>query len=311
MSIAFISHSDCLLHDMGPGHPECPQRLTAITDRLVKSSVNEFLKYYEAPLVSQEALYQTHDPSYVDEIFRLAPEGNNLIQLDPDTTMNAYTLKAAMRAGGAVVNAVNLVMEGKHSAAFCSVRPPGHHAEYGRAMGFCFFNNVAVGVRHALVQWQLERVVIVDFDVHHGNGTEDIFKDESRVLLCSTFQSPFYPFQGQETLSEHIVNVPLPAGVDGEDYRRAFMERIAPALEAFRPQLVFVSAGFDGHKDDPLAGLNLTEDDYAWITGKVKAIADKYAEGRIVSTLEGGYALDALGRSVEAHIQALINEGSH
>lgn len=306
MTIAFISHPDCLLHTMGPGHPECPQRLTAIAERLVESGGDAHLCHYEAPLVSKDELYRTHDQAYVDEIFQSAPTGDGLAYLDPDTAMNAHTLNAALRAAGAVVYAVDLVMEGRHSAAFCNVRPPGHHAEHNLAMGFCFFNNVAVGVRHALDRWKLQRVAIVDFDVHHGNGTEDIFRDEPRVLLGSTFQYPFYPYRGADTVSDRIINMPLPAGAGGKAFRSVVEARLLPALDAFRPQLIFFSAGFDAHRDDPLAGLNLVESDYAWITEKVKAVADKYAQGRMVSTLEGGYDLDALGRSVEAHIRALV-----
>ena len=304
MTIALISHNDCILHDMGSGHPECPERIGAINKVLTCGELASHISQYDAPLVSKQALYATHDKNYVDSIFASSPT-EGMTQLDPDTAMNQYTLQAAQRAAGAVIHAVDLVMEDKHKVAFCNVRPPGHHAEYDRAMGFCFFNNIAVGARYALDKWNLERVAIIDFDVHHGNGTEDIFRNESRVTLCSTFQSPLYPYKGDQTVSDHIINIPLSSGCDGDGYRRVAEKAMLPKLDAFQPELVFFSAGFDAHKADPLAGLNLLEEDYAWITLKVKEIADQYAQGRIVSSLEGGYRLEALARSVEAHLNAL------
>jgi acetoin utilization deacetylase AcuC-like enzyme len=220
--------------------------------------------------------------------------------------MCPYTLEAAWRAAGAAVMATDTVMAGEAANAFCCVRPPGHHALPDRAMGFCIFNNVAVGTAHALDAHGLSRIAIVDFDVHHGNGTEAMFRDDPRVMLCSTFQHPFYPHSGADTDSDHIVNVPLPAGTDGSGFRRAFTEKCVPALERFQPEMVFVSAGFDAHREDELAMLRLTESDYDWVTRQVKIIADKYAHGRIVSTLEGGYTLSALGRSCAAHIRVLM-----
>jgi len=225
--------------------------------------------------------------------------------LDPDTWMNPHSWEAALRAAGALVLGTELVMQGMAKNAFCNVRPPGHHATRNQSMGFCLLNNVAVGVAHALEQHGLERVAIVDFDVHHGNGTEAIFRDEPRVMLCSTFQHPFYPFSGADSGSDHIVNVPLPAGTTGAAYREAFAARIRPRLEAFRPQCVFCSAGFDGHRDDDLAQFALVEADYAWITLQVMDVAARHASGRIVSVLEGGYDLSALGRSVAAHLKVL------
>ncbi|RMD69569.1 MAG: histone deacetylase family protein, partial [Gammaproteobacteria bacterium] len=224
-----------------------------------------------------------------------------MVILDPDTAMNPHSLKAALRAAGAVVHAVEAVVEGKIKNAFCNVRPPGHHAERARAMGFCIFNNAAVGAAHAL-SMGLSRVAICDFDVHHGNGTEDIFRDEPRVLLCSTFQHPFYPFKGADTRSAHIVNVPLPAGTGSEGFREAVKEHWLPALEAFRPEMLLFSAGFDAHRDDPLAGLSLVEEDYAWVTEAILPFSGKGA----VSTLEGGYNLKALGKSAAAHIRMLL-----
>ena len=306
MTTAFISHPDCARHEMGAGHPECPARLAAISDQLIASGVDTLLRHYQAPLVTQAQLSRVHDEEFIERIFQLAPKGDALVRIDPDTAMNAYTLTAALRAAGAVIQAVDLVMEGEVSNAFCSVRPPGHHAEHDRAMGFCFFNNLAVGTAHALDAWELERVAIVDFDVHHGNGTENIFKDQPHVLLCSTFQHPFYPYSDANNGSDHIINIPLPAGTTGDEFRRAVQAHWLQPLAEFRPQLILISAGFDGHKEDEMAEFRLTEKDYAWVTEEVKTIADAHANGRIVSVLEGGYALSALGRSVAAHIKVLL-----
>jgi acetoin utilization deacetylase AcuC-like enzyme len=226
--------------------------------------------------------------------------------LDPDTAMGPHTLDAALRAAGAVVHAVDLVMSGEFQAIFCAVRPPGHHAERNRAMGFCFFNNVAVGAAHALAAHGLERVAIVDFDVHHGNGTEHIFENEPRVLFCSSFQHPFYPFTGHETDTPHIVNITLPAGSDGTRFRQEVEAHWLHRLHEFKPQLVMVSAGFDAHAEDDMSHVRLREPDYIWITRELKKVADQYAGGRIVSTLEGGYNLSALGRSAVAHVDALL-----
>ncbi len=305
LPIAYLSHPDCLLHDVGPGHPERPARLNAINDQLVRSGMEFVLQPREAPRVAREHLERVHDPAYVDALFEQAPDAG-LVPLDSDTSMMPRTLDAALRAAGAVVAAVDLVLAGDARAAFCAVRPPGHHAEPGRAMGFCYFNNIAVGAAYALDVCGLERVAIVDFDVHHGNGTEAIFRDEPRVLFCSSFQHPLYPFSGTDTAGDHILNVPLAAGSGGAEFRRQVEARWLPALEAFRPRLVLISAGFDAHAEDHLGQLRLREEDYAWITGRLREIADRHAGGRIVSCLEGGYALDALGRSVVAHLDALI-----
>jgi len=305
MTIAFISHPDCALHEMGPGHPESPARLSSIQDHLLSSGLDFILQHHDAPLASREQLSRVHDPEYVEHIFLTAPEEGQ-VWLDPDTCMNPHSLSAALRAAGAVVLGVDLVMSEQANAAFCNVRPPGHHAEHNKAMGFCIFNNIAVGAAHALQAHQLERVVIVDFDVHHGNGTEDIFRDVPEILLCSTFQHPFYPHTGSHVESEHIINVPLPAGTDGQAFRAAVESHWLPRLEAFQPELILISAGFDAHVEDDMANLNLLEQDFAWVTREIKTIADKYAQGRIVSALEGGYALSALGRSVAAHLDGLL-----
>lgn len=305
MSIGFITHPDCALHDMGTGHPECPARLGAIQDQILSSGMQLALQYYDAPLASQEQLFRVHDPAYVNEIFRIAPDEGR-VYLDADTLMGPHSLNAALRAAGAAVLGVDLVMNGKNNQAFCSVRPPGHHAERHRAMGFCIFNNVAVGAAHARQQYQLQRIAIVDFDVHHGNGTEDIFRDDPDVLFCSTFQHPFYPHTGADTQRDHIVNVPLPAASGSQAFREAVEQYWLARLDAFKPELILVSAGFDGHVEDEMAGMALVENDYAWVTRQIKQLADRHASGRIVSTLEGGYALSALGRSVVAHLNAML-----
>ncbi|HXK55573.1 MAG: histone deacetylase family protein [Gammaproteobacteria bacterium] len=308
MPIAYISHPDCLLHDVGNGHPERPARLNAIWDQLISSGMEFILHQHEAPLVKREHLDRVHDPDYVTGILVEAPY-QGVLRLDGDTFMMPKTLDAALRAAGAVVHGVDLVMEGKASSAFCAVRPPGHHAERHRAMGFCYFNNVAVGAAYALDVHGLDRVAIVDFDVHHGNGTEDIFQRDSRVLFCSSFQHPFYPFTGHDSESDHVVNIPLAAGAAGTDFRARTAQHWLPALECFKPQLILISAGFDAHAEDEMGNLRLREDDYSWITGELKSIADTYAGGRVVSVLEGGYALSALGRSVVAHLDALLGNG--
>ena len=304
MFTAIISHPACARHDMGPHHPECPARLAAIEDHLISTRLHDFLHYAEAPRVTREQLLRVHTATYLDRIEASAP-AVGLVQLDPDTAMNPYSLEAALRAAGAAVMATDMVMRGKVDNAFCNVRPPGHHATRDQSMGFCIFNNVAIGVAHALAQHGLQRVAIVDFDVHHGNGTEAIFHDDPRVMLCSTFQHPFYPHSGAGSGNEHIINVPLPAGTDGAGFRAAFMAQCLPALEQFAPEMLFISAGFDAHREDDMAMLNLTEADYTWVTQQLKTIAQQYAHGRIVSTLEGGYALSALARSAAAHIRVL------
>lgn len=304
MQTAYISHPLCLKHNMGAHHPESPARIHAIEDQLIASGLLVYLQHHDAPEATREQLLRVHDADYLDYIASIAPQ-HGMVQLDGDTAMNPYSYHAALRAAGAVVMGVDLVMEGKVENAFCNIRPPGHHAERGRAMGFCLFNNVAVGAAHALAHHGLKRVAIADFDVHHGNGTENIFRDDPRVMLCSTFQHPFYPYVGADSGNDHIINVPLPAGTDGTGFRAAVTQHWLPALERFQPELILFSAGFDAHRDDDMAMLRLTEPDYAWVTEQVKRVADKYAHGRIVSALEGGYELHALGRSAQAHIKVL------
>jgi acetoin utilization deacetylase AcuC-like enzyme len=307
MALAYISHYRCQLHEMGEHHPEQPARLSAINDRLIASGLDMALHQYDAPLVEQALLQAAHDAEYIEQVFAAVP-AEGLAWLDGDTAMNPHSLDAALRAAGAVVYGVDLVMQDKAKNVFCGVRPPGHHAERGKAMGFCLFNNVAVGAYHALDTYGLERVAIVDFDVHHGNGTEDIVSGDERILFCSTFQHPFYPFSGSEDAAANVVNVPLAAGSDGAVFRQAVEQHWLPRLETFAPQLILVSAGFDGHQADDMGGLNLVDRDYAWITRRLCAQAERSAAGRIVSALEGGYELHSLARSVEAHLKAFLGD---
>ncbi len=302
MKIAYVSHPDCLKHDI-PGHPEAPSRLTAINNAIQQANLADKLNHYQAPLVNKKALYAVHDKEYVDQIFNLSP-GSGLAYLDPDTAMNPATLTAARRAAGALILATDLVLTQKEQRAFCCIRPPGHHATRSHAMGFCLFNNVAVGVMHALNHYHLKRVAILDFDVHNGNGTIDIFQNEPRVYYCSSFQSPFYPFVSTETNNDHIDNVPLPAGTNGDNYQRIMQDHLIK-LKKFKPDLIFISAGFDAHESDPLAQLQFTEMDYFRITDAITKIAQDICHGRIISTLEGGYNLSVLGNSVVAHLKAL------
>lgn len=307
MALAYLSHPDCQLHDMGHHHPERPARLGAINDRLLATGLDMALHHYNAPLVSRELLEAVHDRAYIEQIFSSAP-AQGVVWVDDDTAMAPHTLNAALRAAGAAVMAVDLVMEGKASKAFCGVRPPGHHAEKDRAMGFCFFNNIAVAAYHALNKHGLRRVAIVDFDVHHGNGTEHIVANDERVLFCSTFQHPFYPHSGHDCIAANVVNVPLAAGADGAVFREAVERHWLPRLEAFAPELLLISAGFDGHQADYMAQLNLVDADYAWVTRRLCEQADRSAGGRLVSSLEGGYELHSLARSVEAHLKAFFGE---
>jgi len=301
---ALIRHDDCCRHDMGAGHPESPARLTAIDEAVSRSGLLDRLSVHEAPLVDRAQLLRVHDADHLDFLERSSPI-RGWRQLDPDTSMNAGTLAAARRAAGAAVFGIDLVVTGRAANAFCSVRPPGHHAGRSRAMGFCFFNNVAVAAAHALQHHSLPRVAIADFDVHHGNGTEAIFSGDPRVLMVSTFQHPFYPGCGVEGRSETMVNVPLPRGSGSREFRSAVDDFWLPALARFRPALILVSAGFDAHRDDDMAGLNLVEEDYAWVTRRLVEAAERDCSGRLVSVLEGGYEGISLGHSVVAHLRAL------
>lgn len=304
MHCAYITHPEFLKHDMGADHPECPARVHAIQDQLIASGLFDYLTHYEAPKATKEDLARVHTAEYIDMVFAKSPQ-TGLIDLDGDTSMNPFTLNAALHAVGAVIKGVDLVMSGIMETAFCNIRPPGHHAGRASASGFCIFNNVAAAAAYALEKHGLQRIAIADFDVHHGEGTEDIFRDDPRVMMCSTFQHPYYPFCGADSSSEHIINVPLAARSTGADFRAAVTDHWLPALERFQPQLILISAGFDAHWEDDMGGLALRENDYFWVTETLKEVAKRHANGRIVSALEGGYALHALGRSVMNHIKSL------
>ena len=300
---------------MGPGHPECPERLDAIEDRLLVTGVGDALERFEAPEAALADIELAHDRMYVAALRgmsdRLNEElmagGPNYAQLDTDTSINAHTWKAALRAAGAALAATDAVMAGELENAFCAVRPPGHHATRSKAMGFCFFNNVAVAAKYALQRYNLHRVAVVDFDVHHGNGTEDILAGDSRALMVSIFQHPFYPYSGDVDPAPNMVNVPVAAYTRGMDIREIIEMRWIPRLEALKPEMIFVSAGFDAHREDDMGQLGLTEQDYTWITQRIKDIARRYSKGRIVSCLEGGYVMGPLARSVEAHLRVLAD----
>ncbi len=304
MQTAYLTHPACLKHEMGADHPESPSRIQAIEDQLIASGLMPYLAHYDAPEATLEQLLRVHDKAYIESVYAQSPK-SGLVYLDGDTAMNPYTLKAALHAAGAAVYAVDLVIQGRVENAFCNIRPPGHHAGKAAAAGFCLFNNVAIAAAHALEQHGLQRVAIADFDVHHGNGTEDIFHDDPRVMLCSTFRHPYYPYQGAKSGNDHMINVPLAAGTSGEGFRSAVTAHWLPALERFQPQLMLVSAGFDAHVEDNMGGFALREADYIWVTEQIKEIANQYAAKRIVSVLEGGYALSALGRSAAAHVRVL------
>lgn len=309
MTTAFITHGDYLRHTMGPDHPECPERLGAIIQYLAGKPLAEQLQWHTALEVDPKHLERIHPTAYIRHLESLQPQ-QGLVYADPDTALNAHTLHAARLAAGAVTQAVELVLTGEVTNAFCAVRPPGHHAEHATAMGFCFFNNIAVGAAHALSQPGIERVAILDFDVHHCNGTVDAFKDRPEVLVCSTFQHPFYPLRYYDIERPNIVNCPLPAGTGSHPFRQTVTERWLPALRRHQPQMIFVSAGFDAHKDDPLADLCLDEADFRWVSELITDAAGTYANHRVVATLEGGYHLTALARSVYTHLDVLASVSS-
>jgi acetoin utilization deacetylase AcuC-like enzyme len=301
---AYITHSDCLRHEMGPGHPECPQRMEIINDRLLMLGLLDGLEQRDAPLATDEQLERVHTRAHLDAVTAASPAAGYAM-IDADTSMNAHSLLAARRAAGAAVLATDLVLGGDAPTAFCNVRPPGHHATRESAMGFCLFNNVAVGMRHALDHHGLGRVALVDFDVHHGNGSEDVFAGDDRVLMCGSFQRALYPYSGDPPLAANMINVPLEPYSTGDAMRSAVEQHWLPALEAFRPQLLFISAGFDAHREDELATLGWVESDYAWVTERLMEVAARHCQGRVVSCLEGGYALEALARSVATHVKIL------
>ena len=312
MSTVFYSHPDCRLHDMGAGHPECAQRLDAITDHLLATGLDIALDFRLAPQATLEQIERAHTTRYVvhlQDVLQRLRDGGGTQAMDPDTIAGAGTLNAALRAAGAAVAATDDVLAGHAKTAFCSVRPPGHHATRDETMGFCFFNNVAIAARHALDVHGLKRVAIIDFDVHHGNGTEDIIAGDERVLMCSFFQHPLYPYSGAVPKGTNMVNVPVPPYTRGPAVRDTISAMWLPALERFAPQMIFISAGFDAHREDDLGQMGLVEADYEWITRRLVEVAAEHAQGRIVSCLEGGYNLGALARSVAAHLRVLADMG--
>jgi acetoin utilization deacetylase AcuC-like enzyme len=309
----YFTHRDCHKHDMGRGHPECPERLAAIDDRLLISGVADALVRCEAPLASLDDIELAHGRMHVASLRGLsetliddvAAGGPNHAQIDPDTSMNVDSWSAILRGAGAALAATDAVMAGELENAFCAVRPPGHHACRDKAMGFCFINNVAVAAKYALERHGLKRVAIVDFDVHHGNGTEDIVAGDDRILMVSFYQHPFYPHGGSRSDADNLINVPVPAYTKGNVVRELIESLWIPRLEAHQPEMIFISAGFDAHREDDLGQMGLVEADYAWITNRIMDVARTHAQQRIVSCLEGGYNLSALSRSVEAHLRAL------
>ncbi len=310
MSTAFYTHAECRLHDMGAGHPECPQRLDAISDQLLSSGLDMALLHRDAPLATLEQIERAHTAHYVlqlKDFLEQVQESGEPRHLDMDTVACPGTWRAALRSAGAAIAATEAVFRGDVVNAFCAVRPPGHHATRDETMGFCFFNNVAIGARHALDVLGCERVAIIDFDVHHGNGTEDIIAGDDRILMASFFQHPLYPNSGAVPMGTNMVNVPIPPYTRGMEIREIIDAMWMPRLEEFRPEMVFISAGFDAHREDDLGQLGLVEADYEWITRRLKGLADRHSKGRIVSVLEGGYALSALARSVVAHVRVLAD----
>jgi acetoin utilization deacetylase AcuC-like enzyme len=302
---AYITHPSSLLHEMGSDHPECPQRVSVINDYLLSHGLLDFMMHYYAPAATLEQLHRVHDALYVAELMAAAP-ATGYYHLDPDTYLNPHSIDAALHAAGAAVLATDLVATDKAASAFCNVRPAGHHATRREAMGFCFFNNAAVGIAHALAEHGLQRVALVDFDVHHGNGSEDIFAGDERVLMVSTFERGLYPYNGEVPTGPNLCNVPLERYSRSEALREAVLAHWVPALEAFRPEMIFFSAGFDAHRDDDMSRLGWTDADYGWLTQQVAGVAARHARGRIVSVLEGGYNLTSLARSAGAHVRVLL-----
>jgi acetoin utilization deacetylase AcuC-like enzyme len=305
LQTAYISHQECHKHDTGVDHPETAWRLSAIEDQLISTGLFDVLRYYDAPEVTEEQLLRVHSRKHLETLKSCSP-GSGYARLDPDTVIGPDSMGAALRAAGAVVAAVDLIMDGKAKDAFCCVRPPGHHAERNRAMGFCLYNNIAVGAAHALEVHGLQRIAIVDFDVHQGNGTEEIFQNENRVLFCSIFQHPFFPFTQPLENAPNRINVALEATAKSEEFRAAVSDHWLPALEKFQPEMVFISAGFDAHQDDDMSHVSLNDADFRWVSEKIVEVAAASASGRIVSVLEGGYELNSLSRCVEGHLRVLM-----
>ncbi len=316
MTVGIIGHYRCGEHDMGEHHPENGKRLTAISDQLIRSGLDYVVRQFDANPIDKSLISLAHTQEHINFVFDNAPNSDeeNFV-VGEDSVMNSKTLTSILLSAGAAIDGVDLVMNKTLSSAFCATRPPGHHAEHSKGMGFCFFNNIAIAAAYAKEKYKLKRVAIVDFDVHHGNGTEDIVKNyfpsvdntsHGAYLFCSSYQYPFYPFDIQESDTPPIINTPLAATTKGEDFRKAISEHWLPALNKFKPEIIFISAGFDAHIEDDMSQVSLTESDYRWVTDELKTIAQEHAQGRIVSVLEGGYNLGALGRSVVAHINGLI-----
>jgi acetoin utilization deacetylase AcuC-like enzyme len=308
MSVALFTHPAALAHDTGPHHPECPERIKFVLKALDAPAFLSIVRK-TAPVAPVTALVAAHSQMHVDTILAMRPAGNQLRYIDGDTVVSAGTIDAALRAAGGAMTAVDAVMEGKVRAAFVAMRPPGHHAERNRAMGFCLFNNAAVAAFHARARHGLRRIAVVDFDVHHGNGTQNIFTPDRDLFYASSHQFPCYPGTGraeERGVAGNVVNVPLRPGAGGAEFRAAWAEKILPELEAFAPELLIISAGFDGHEADPLAELRLQVEDFTWVTQALLAVADKHCPGRVVSVLEGGYDLDALALSAAAHVRSLM-----
>jgi acetoin utilization deacetylase AcuC-like enzyme len=311
----YFTHPDCWKHEMGAGHPECPERLDAIENRLLVSGVGDALVKREASAAPIADIELAHGRMYVAALRGLTDGlreeidagGPTHAQIDPDTSINVHTWDAALRAAGSAIDATDAVMAGEMDNAFCCVRPPGHHACKDKAMGFCFFNNATIAARYALERHGLKRVAIVDFDVHHGNGTENIVAGDQRILMVSFFQHPFYPEGGSRSNASNLVNVPVPAYTKGEQVRDLIEAYWLPRLHAYKPEMVFISAGFDAHRADDMGQMGLVEEDYAWITHRIMEVAQRHAQGRLVSCLEGGYNLEALAFSVESHIRVLAD----
>ncbi len=306
MTITIITHPECLCHNPGLGHPESAERLQVISRALKHADLAPFLTYELAPQVSTEQLFRVHTKAYINNLLHLEPI-QNTIYIDADTIINPHSLSAARYAAGAVVHAVDRMFSiDPITTAFCNIRPPGHHAEHNRAMGFCFFNNIAVGVAHALQHYRLQRISIIDFDVHLGNGTEDIFRNNRKVQICSLYQQDLYPLTGPPLPAKNIIHIPIEAGATSREFRTELMHNGLDHIKSFKPEIIFISAGFDAHEQDPISDLNLTELDYLWISRQIKQIADQYSHGRIISVLEGGYALNSLGQCVTAHLKGLL-----
>lgn len=305
MTTAFYSHPFCKLHEMGSDHPEAPERLVAIEDHLISMRIADYLHPIEAPLATEQQLALVHTLDAINVIKNHTPTNADYYPIDGDTLLNSASWQAALAAAGAAIHATSAVIAGQAENAFCSIRPPGHHATPEQSMGFCLFNNVALAAKSALDNHGLERVAVIDFDVHHGNGTEQAFKNDPRVMMVSFFQHPCYPYSGINAPLPNMVNLPVPAYSDGAFIRSIVEHHWLPALHAFKPQMLFISAGFDAHREDAVGQLKLVEADYAWITKQLMTIAQQYAQKRIVSCLEGGYTPSALARSVAAHIRVL------